>query len=114
MPMNVGTITASELKSMMERCEEFVLLDARNNGNAKERIPGSMNISLRELPSRLGELDASKTIVVYCSHVGCRTSSRAAEMLRARGLTALEFREGVLGWKEAGFLVMDSARGEGY
>ncbi len=111
--MNAGVITPSELKSMMKRGEEFILLDVRISGHEKERIPGSICIPLRELPSRLGELDASKTIVVYCSHIRCRTSSRAAEMLRARGFTALEFREGVLGWKEAGFPVMGDARGEG-
>ncbi len=110
--MNASVITTSELKSLMERGEEFILLDVRIGGHGKERLPGSICIPLGELPSRLGELDASKPIVVYCSHIRCRTSPRAAELLRSKGFEVIEFSGGVLGWKEAGFPVVEAPRGD--
>jgi len=52
---------------------QFTLLDVRNpvELEAMGRIDNALNIPLHELRNRLGELDKSKTIVVFCA-VGLR------------------------------------------
>jgi NADPH-dependent 2,4-dienoyl-CoA reductase/sulfur reductase-like enzyme/peroxiredoxin family protein/TusA-related sulfurtransferase/rhodanese-related sulfurtransferase len=73
--------------------EEYILLDVRseleyNTGYAE----GSVNIPLDELRQRLGELDRSKTILVYCQ-VGLR-GYIAERMLTHNGLKAYNITGG--------------------
>ena len=44
--------------------------------------PGARNIPVQELGSRLGELDPSKPVVVYCA-AGGRSASAASLMMQA-------------------------------
>jgi molybdopterin/thiamine biosynthesis adenylyltransferase/rhodanese-related sulfurtransferase len=61
------------------------------------RIAGSIPIPLRELPSRLGEIDRTAGVVAVC-HTGQR-SLAAARFLRAAGIPhARSLRGGVEGW----------------
>ena len=44
------------------------LVDVRNPDEyAKETIPGAMNIPVDELGSRMGELDSTKELILYCN-----------------------------------------------
>ena len=47
--------------------------------------PGAQNIPLGVLPARLGELDKSKPVVVYCAAGG--RSAQAAVIMQAAGFT---------------------------
>ena len=70
-----GNITASELKSRMDDESDtgFVILDTREEESYEGgRIPGAINIPLRELGYRLFGLDETKDIIVYCD-VGLRS-----------------------------------------
>jgi adenylyltransferase/sulfurtransferase len=61
-----------------------LLLDVREPQEyAINRLPGSILIPMGDLPRRIGELDPTRSIVVYC-RVGER-SARAAELLRGVG-----------------------------
>ena len=68
--------------SVVDRSVQF--LDVREPGEvAAGTLDGAVNIPLRELPSRVIELDRDRRVVVLC-HSGGR-SARAAEFLAATG-----------------------------
>jgi sulfur-carrier protein adenylyltransferase/sulfurtransferase len=65
---------------------EVVLLDVREHDElALAAVDGALHIPMREVPARLGELDADKPLVVMC-HSGGR-SRRVAEFLKGNGFT---------------------------
>jgi rhodanese-related sulfurtransferase len=67
-----------------ELADEVCLIDVRERIELEmASLPFAYWIPLAELPSRIGEIDASKTIVVIC-HSGIR-SLRAAQFLMANG-----------------------------
>jgi adenylyltransferase/sulfurtransferase len=75
-----------------------VLLDVRERPEASyATLPGSVLIPLGELPDRVGELDPTAPVVVYCHH-GVR-SARALEVLENAGFTrARHLTGGIDAW----------------
>jgi hydroxyacylglutathione hydrolase len=60
------------------------IIDVRNPGEAAAgMIPNAINIPVRQLPDRIGELDPTRKTVVYCA--GGYRSSVAASLLRRNG-----------------------------
>ena len=65
----VGEIAPGDLRSKVNRGEQFVLLDVREPEEvAIVRLPGSVHIPMGEVPGRLHELDPDKETIVYCHH----------------------------------------------
>ena len=93
-----GSISAIDLKARFDRGEQPFVLDVRNPEEiAICRISGSTVIPLPELPTRLGELDRNRPIVVHCKS-GMR-SAKAIAILREAGFTRLEdLTGGILAW----------------
>ncbi len=78
-------LTAAELTERLE-ATDLQLVDVRNPGEiAAGMIEGARSIPLAQLPSRLGELDLDRPVVVYCA--GGWRSSVAASLLRHAGGT---------------------------
>lgn len=48
-------------------------------------LPGAVNLPLKELDGRIGELDRSRPVIVYCHDTLCDMSPRAAWRLEAAG-----------------------------
>ena len=94
----VTQIDPAGLKAKMDVHQPICLLDVREPWEvALACIPGSLCIPMNEIPSRLGELDASAEIIVLC-HGGGR-SQRAAEFLAARGFGRISnLRGGIEAW----------------
>jgi rhodanese-related sulfurtransferase/predicted transcriptional regulator len=65
-------------------------------------VPGAINIPLRELESRLAELDPAQEIVAYCRSHYCVLSYEAVAALRGRGFRARRLEEGLPEWRAAG------------
>ena len=85
-------VSVRELKERKDRGEEVFLLDVRETYEYElANLKGHL-IPLRQLKTRLGELDPSKEIIVYC-HVGGR-SARAVEFLRQNGFPKARNLEG--------------------
>jgi ArsR family transcriptional regulator len=83
-----------------------VLLDVRPQDEyGLGHLPGALNIPLRELESRLGELPRDQEIVAYCRGPYCVLSFEAVAALRARGFRVRRFEEGFPEWKAAGLAV---------
>ena len=69
-------------------------------------LPGAVNIPLRELEARLGELDPTQEIVAYCRGPYCVLSYEAVAALRARGFTVRRLEDGLPEWRAAGLPVV--------
>lgn len=96
-PKDIGEITAVELKKLLGRRENVVVLDVREPFEHKYcKIEGSKLIPLGELEKRLGELDKANSYVVYC-HVGI-LSAQAVEFLNSKGYKAENLRGGIEAW----------------
>jgi len=68
-------IEPSKVKQLLDQGNKIVLLDVREPEEvAMVRISGSVHIPMREIPSRLHELDPDTDIVVYCHH-GMRSAN---------------------------------------
>ena len=68
-------IAPSTVKQLLDEGKHLVLLDVREPEEvALVHISGSIHIPMREIPSRLHELDPDQDIVVYCHH-GMRSAN---------------------------------------
>jgi rhodanese-related sulfurtransferase len=77
-------ISVTDLANWRASAKDFVLLDVREPDEiATASIAGSLNIPMRDIPLRVGELDKTKTIAVLC-HYGGR-SARVAQFLGGHG-----------------------------
>lgn len=62
-------------------------------------LPGAVNIPLGDLPSRLGELDKTRRVVVLCRSGG--RSTQAANILTDAGFTdVVNLEGGMLAWAD--------------
>ncbi len=92
-PVNMAGFVAENIRSGLVRIAawnepdqnpEALLLDVREAAeNAAWAVPGAVNIPLGQLRSRLGELDRSKKIIVFCA-VGVRAYN-ASRILSQKG-----------------------------
>ncbi len=79
------------------------ILDVRPSDEfALGHLPAALNIPLRELESRLAELDPSQEIVAYCRGPYCVLSYEAVAWLRGRGFKVRRLEDGLPEWRAAG------------
>ena len=91
-------MTVEQLKARLDAAEDLILLDVREPHETRIcRIEGSLLMPMRDVPVRLGELDAGRDVVVYCRS-GVR-SARVVAFLRQHGYArAFNLRGGILQW----------------
>ncbi len=86
-------ISVEDVAKRLREDSSFVLLDVREPDElATVKVEGARWIPMREIPQRLGELDANAPIAVMCHHGG--RSERVAGFLIARGFTDVANVEG--------------------
>jgi rhodanese-related sulfurtransferase len=85
----LAELTPTEVRSRWpDLSTEVVLLDVREPEEIRlANVAGTLDIPMREIPARLGELATDKPIVVMC-HSGVR-SRRVAEYLSASGFSQI-------------------------
>ena len=95
-----GQMEVTELKTKMDRGDNFVLVDVRKPHEYEIcRIPGSQLIPLRDLPKRVGELNPADEIVVHCKSGG--RSAKAVEFLTKAGFPKVwNLSGGILAWSD--------------
>ena len=72
---------------------------------AAGHVAGAVNIPIKELEQRLGELGKNQEIVAYCRGPHCVLAFDAVARLREKGLTARRLEDGYPEWKIAGLPV---------
>lgn len=89
------------------RAGTVTILDVRPEDEfALGHLPGALNIPLRELKARLGEMDPSQEIVAYCRGPYCVLSYEAVAQLRACGFKVRRLEDGLPEWRAAGLPVI--------
>ncbi len=104
----IKEISAMELKGMMERGEDFVLIDVREKSEYDEgHIKGATLIPresvLSELPKRYQ--DRSTTMVFYCA-VGGRSSMASGTAHILGYANVMNFKGSFAAWKEKGYEIV--------
>jgi len=96
-------IDAIGVKSLIEQNAATVINPLSSIEYENQHIPGTINIPLDHLASRLPN-DKNEPIVFYCLGLKCVFSWRAAEVAIDLGYqNVYAFRGGIPEWKEAGF-----------
>lgn len=96
-------IDVATLQDRLANDKSTVLVDVRSEREwMLQRVAGSRNIPLPELPGRLSELPEDKALVLQCAS-GYR-SAIAASILTSAGRTEVsDLMGGIKAWNEAGF-----------
>jgi rhodanese-related sulfurtransferase len=97
------SITATELKSLLERNVPLTLLDLRRKADydaEPQLVPGARKLEHEEIEQWSKTLPRDRDIVLYCAH-GKTISNAALDRLLALGYKARFIEGGMDGWKEA-------------
>lgn len=96
-----------DLAAHKSAASELLVLDVRQPSEWQNgHVPGAIHIPGGELPERLGEIDRSRPVAVYCGS-GCR-SSVATSLLKAAGHGEVyNVLGGFAAWKSRGLPVED-------
>jgi rhodanese-related sulfurtransferase/DNA-binding transcriptional ArsR family regulator len=95
-------VTRKQLQKLI-RARAVTVLDVRPPDEfALGHVPEAVNIPLRALKQRLGEINPDREIVAYCRGAYCVLSFEAVAMLRAHGFSARRLEEGLPEWRAAG------------
>lgn len=92
-------LAASEVLELYNGDDRPVLLDVRMQQELDQSgyIPGSVHIPMEEIEGRLGELDPSKPIIVYCAS-GMRSMDTGAFLLERGFKSVSNLNGGLNGW----------------
>jgi rhodanese-related sulfurtransferase len=97
-------ISTDELKSMMDKKDNFVLIDSRTKPEYVEsHIVTAINIPDKKLQENLNLLPTDKNtlLVIYCNGFKCGKSKRLAAQLEPMGYTNIRiYLEGIPVWEE--------------
>ena len=106
-PSPAGSLTAEQVRTLLARHPEALVLDVRNPdewNDALGHIETARQIPLPELASRLAEIEAftDKPVITVCT-VGAR-SARAADLLARAGFREVyNLSGGMQAWREKGY-----------
>jgi len=99
---------------LLERVRDglVTVLDVRPEEEyAAGHVAGAVNIPLKDLEQRLGELGKNQEIVAYCRGPHCVLAFDAVARLREKGLTARRLEDGYPEWKTAGLPIDENNSG---
>ncbi|KQX05601.1 MULTISPECIES: ThiF family adenylyltransferase [unclassified Leifsonia] len=97
-PSRPRSYSAEELATMLASAQPPVLLDVREDWEAEiAELPGSIRIPFGELGSRVGELDPSAPVVVYCHH-GVRSAHALVYLEQSGFAQASHLAGGIEDW----------------
>ncbi len=95
----IHNMTPEELKQRLDAGDNLFVLDVRDPHEYQICNLGGHLIPLNDLPKRVGELDASREIVVHCKLGG--RSAKAVDFLKQQGFTNVHnLAGGINAWAE--------------
>ena len=112
MDLEIRTIEREELKTKLDRGDEFKLVMAMHEwGFRAAHIPGSLHFNT--VDDAKEHLDIDDEIVVYCSDPACVASQFAYRWLVEAGYTNVRrYEGGISDWAAAGY-ELESEEGSG-
>jgi rhodanese-related sulfurtransferase len=97
--MSVPEIQVDELEALL--AAGAPLFDVRQPDEyAEERVPGAVLVPLGEVADALEQFPTDRSVYVICRSGG--RSLRAAELLRANGVDAVNVAGGTMAWVTSG------------
>jgi rhodanese-related sulfurtransferase/DNA-binding transcriptional ArsR family regulator len=99
------SLEAISRKELLNRTKEglVTVLDVRPSEEYESgHVPGAINLPLKDLKRRLGELPKKQEIIAYCRGPYCVLAFEAVAELRKKGFKARRLEEGYPEWKAAG------------
>jgi len=97
-------ISSQEVLAFVGQANAPLVLDVRSAEEfAGGHVPGARNVEYDQVSARLGELDPTREVVVYCER-GPR-AAKAAAVLRDAGFTVRHLSGDMSGWREQGLTV---------
>lgn len=108
-----GTTTISVEEAQRLHAQGVPFIDVRNPRlYARRHVPGAVHLNLSDnfnLANLSAAVGKNEPFVIYCSGLKCPRSSKAAAWAVEWGFTQVKyFREGIVGWRDAG-LPMESS-----
>ena len=95
---DVGAIEAVALKARLDRGDDVFILDVREPDEVfVAPFPRATHIPMRDVPSRLAELDPERETVVVCHH-GVRSALVAMHLARMGFEHVLNLAGGIDAW----------------
>jgi adenylyltransferase/sulfurtransferase len=93
-------LTVQELKSKMDRNDDFQLIDVREFSEHEYcSIQGAELIPMGEILARMGEIDKEKEVIIHCKSGG--RSGAIVNALMARGFSNVaNLKGGILAWSQ--------------
>ena len=107
-----GEITKEQLWEMMQRGEDFKLVDALSREQYEEKhIKGALSMPSSEILQKAKSmLEKDDTIVVYCANRQCKASQVAVQKLESMGYENVShYPGGIEEWSSAGMPVEEGA-----
>jgi membrane protein DedA with SNARE-associated domain/rhodanese-related sulfurtransferase len=105
--LRLPRITVEELHQLIDTETAPLVVDVRSSlGREHDRrcIPGSVEMSLDEIPLRLTELPDNREVVFYCACPNEASAALAARKLMDRGYSRVRpLRGGLDAWEAAGY-----------
>ncbi len=96
-----GEISAQAVLAFAGQAGAPLVLDVRSAEEfASGHVPGAVNVSHEQVTARIGELDSTREVVVYCER-GMR-ADKAAEVLSGAGFKVRHLTGDMSGWREQG------------
>jgi len=97
-PPRFRTIMASEAKQIMESTSDITILDVRPvDEYDRGHIKGALNMPMRELEERLGELNRSRRTIVY-SRKGVESTHASQTLVDNDFSTVYNMQAGITAW----------------
>ncbi|MDO9107305.1 MAG: rhodanese-like domain-containing protein [Methylovulum sp.] len=99
----IASVTPSEAASM-QTAKAAVIVDVREDQEWQDQhIPGAIHIPLRQLKTRLAELNSYKHSAIITQCRSGKRSAQALEVLKSAGFTkAYTMSGGLTGWANEG------------
>lgn len=103
----IETISAELLKQLMDQKLDMVVVNVLNSETYRDcHIPGSQNITMKQLKKKTAAWPKDKHIVVHCASHECPLSAGAYKKLKQLGFNKVQdFEGGMREWKQKGYSV---------
>lgn len=99
---DVARVTIEQLKAMLAKKQNVVIIDARNSGYDK-KIKGALAIPLDDMEAASKKLSRARHIIIYCACGNEETAVAAAKVLQQHGFKHVSaLKGGWNGWVDSG------------